>query len=71
MGNIICVKILPQAKASGIICTDNVAHIKISNKLTPSQIKISNKHTSSINYFYDVLFWLCKQKGIIEQPNTS
>jgi hypothetical protein len=35
-------------------------HIKISNKLIPS-----------INYFYDVLFWLCKQKGIIEQPNTS
>jgi len=71
MGNIICINILPRAKANGIICADNVTHIKISNKLTPSQIKISNKLTSSINYFYDMLFWLCKQKGIIEQPNTS
>ena len=26
---------------------------------------MSNKLTPSINYFYDVLFWLCKQKGII------
>ena len=39
---------------------DKVTHIKISNKLTPS-----------INYFYGVLVWLCKQKGIIEQPYTS
>jgi hypothetical protein len=30
-----------------------------------------SKFTPSINYFYDVLFWLCKQKGIIEQPNRS
>jgi hypothetical protein len=29
------------------------------------------KLTPSIDYFYDMLFWLCKQKGIIEQPNTS
>jgi len=41
MGNIICVKILSRAKARGKICADNVTHIKISNKLTPS-----------INYFY-------------------
>ena len=68
--------------ARGKICTDNVTHIKISNKLTTSilksptnllllLIKISNKLIPSINYFYDVLFWLCKQKGIIKQPNTS
>ena len=40
MGNIICVKILPQTKVRGKICADNVTHIKISNKLIPS-----------INYF--------------------
>jgi hypothetical protein len=41
MGNIICVKILPRATGRGKNCADNVTHIKISNKLTPS-----------INYFY-------------------
>jgi len=41
MGNIICVKFLPRAIATGKICADNVTHIKISNKFTPS-----------INYFY-------------------
>ena len=41
MGNIICINILPRAKARGKICADNVTYIKISNKLTPS-----------INYFY-------------------
>ena len=35
------IRILPRAKASGKICADNVTNIKISNKLTPS-----------INYFY-------------------
>ena len=46
MGNIICAK----------FCTDNVTHIKISNKLTPS-----------INYFLILLsvceFWLDKEVG--------
>ena len=41
MGNIICVHILPRAKARGKNCADNVTHIKISSKVTPS-----------INYFY-------------------
>jgi hypothetical protein len=46
MGNIICAtftphEILPRAIARSKICADNVTHIKISNKLTPS-----------INYFY-------------------
>ena len=41
MGNIICIQISPRAEARDKICVDNVTHIKIFNKLTPS-----------INYFY-------------------
>ena len=40
MGNIICVKIV----ARGKIYADNVAHIKISNKLTPSINYFLNSH---------------------------
>jgi hypothetical protein len=47
MGNIIFVKILPRARDK--ICTDNVTHIKIYNKLTPSinyflNLQSDNKH---------------------------
>ena len=50
MDNIICVKILPRASASGEICADNVTHIKISNKLTPSANYFYSNRTYTVNF---------------------
>jgi hypothetical protein len=52
MSNIICVKILPRAKARCKICADNVTHIKISNKLTPFINYFYSNRTYTVNFWY-------------------